>query len=426
MSPEEPAGSGSGPIARADAVRLPPRRQTPHRWLFEQLMRIEARSRARGSRATRLAGWIVWALVAAIGLLLLIGPVINEPLGFDDRIEAAGSAGESWIARSFQAYYEVERKESGRLTVDVQERISAFFPEGVDESRIERVVSSQYQGHDVRPQLLSAELDGDDVSPEVLKGATRTAFRIDAGERLVGEHEVVLRYRLHDIAFDDFDDSTRAWTQTLEWEAFGPRWEHGSASTKVRITMPRELVDAYARDPRAGIGPPPTSASEDLERDHQTVHTVSYEFADDRDLPPHATAWFRFHLEPGTIAMPPPSLTYCVMVMGLFVPLLGAGVLLLVSLAARTAAGGDAGGRAAGRRRAPAGFVRDNVVAGALSLPVLQLGIVRQLSHQLPLTVFWWPIAVVALTLLLAVSVLALVATRRRTAVAGAHGGVPR
>ncbi|GAA3663996.1 DUF2207 domain-containing protein [Microbacterium marinilacus] len=511
----------------AEAVAIPPRRQTPlYRWLSVWLLRTEARARARGSKRSRRAARITWGVVAALGVLLLFGPVINAPMGFDDYIDAAESGTETWIARSFEADYTVSREEDGHLAIEVEERITALFPEDVDESSVERVLVGEYEGHDLDVALVSAELDGAAVDAEVRRSATRTELRVDAGERLTGDHDVVLRYTLRDAAADTFDESTRAWTQMLEWDAFGPDWAHGSASTTVTVTMPRDLVDAYARQPRGGVEWLLAADSTALEPDSETADTVTYELTNDQTLPPHSSFWFRFHFAPGTFEMPAPTALYWVMVVGPFVPLLLAALALLLALAARAVAWGDARGRAwyvaqsdppkgvspsiaarlwrsigtaplvralaayqeatagaaeterkaprwrrkgkggravdssggaqaaarpkdarralarelhrAGRlgnwphawthylgapawsetfrlklRRVPHGFVRDNFVGAALALPVVQLGLARQLSHQFPLSVYWWPVAAVAVAILLGALVLVIALTAR-------------
>lgn len=523
-SPDEHASARALPEqVPDDAVRVPPRQPT---WLYRRLsamlLRIEARARARGARGTRLLARVVWSVVAAFGVLLLVGPVINEPLGFDDYLDAAGSAGETWIARSFEADYEVVRDRDGAAHVEVEERIQAVFPEEVDESGIDRVLASQYEGHDVRPTLVSAELDGQPIAAEVRERATRTVFAVDAGERLTGDHEVVLRYTLQDVAFDSFDESTRRWTQVFEWDAFGPDWRHGSAATTVRVTMPRDLVDGFAREPRGGVEWLLLSDDSALTPHRETPQAVTYELSNDQNLPPHSAFWFRFHFAPGTFDMPDPSILYWVMVVGPFVPLALAALTLLLALAARAVAWGDARGRAwyvaqsaplgdidaplaarlwravgtaplvraladyqshvrrpapraerrpsrlpwrrramrptapgvgapqevrralarelhrAGRlgnwphawreylgaaawreafsrrlRRVPRGFVRDNFIGAALALPILQLGLARQLSHQFPLSVYWWPVAVVGVAVLLGAAVLAIALTAR-------------
>lgn len=521
--PAPPPGTEPAPSAPEGAVRVAPREPTPlYRWLSALLLRIEARARARGGRRARVVARLVWALVAAFGVLLLVGPVINEPLSFEDHIEAAGSADETWIARSFAADYEVTRSTDGIAYVAVEERIQAVFPDDVDESGVERVIASQYEGHDVHPELQSAELDGEEIGADVRHGATRTVFEIDAGERLEGDHEVVLRYTLRDVAFDSFDESTRRGTQILEWDAFGPDWAHGSASTTVTITLSRELADDFARAPRGGVAWLLLADDSALTPDRETADTVTYELRSGQNLPPHSAFWFRFHFAPGTFEMPPPSILYWVMVVGPFVPLLLAALTLLLALAARAVAWGDARGRAwyvaqseplddvdpplaarlwrsvgtaplvralaeyqshvrrparaagrpsrlpwrrrrqaaaatrttgapddvrralarevhrAGRlgnwphawaeylggpawgeafarrlRRVPSGFVRDGFIGAGLALPVLQLGLARQLSHQFPLSVYWWPVAVVAVAILLGVVVLAIALTAR-------------
>jgi hypothetical protein len=74
----------------------------------------------------------------------------------------------------------------------------------------------------------------------------------------------------------------------------------------------------------------------------------------------------------------------------------------------------------AGLRRVPRGIVRDVFVGAALAFTLLQLGIVRQLSHQMPLSVYWWPFAIVTASVLLAATVLLVALTARPLTHAGA------
>src|SRR5690606_4447156 len=64
-------------------------------------------------------------------------------------------------------------------------------------------------------------------------------------------------------------------------------------------------------------------------------------------------------------------------------------------------------------RRVPHGFVRDSFIGAALALTVLQWGLVRQLSYQLSLSRYWWPIAVLAATVVLAALILTIALTAR-------------
>lgn len=488
---EAPPTEGSAPPG---AVRLAPRTTTPlYRFLSTRLLRLEAWLQSHGGGRLRNAIRASWALVLALGILLLTGPVINEPLSFDDITSSAGEATDTWVARSFHADYTLVREDDGRLTLEVEERITAFFPADVDESAIERVLATQYEGHDLRPELRGATLDGAPVQPDTQTAPTRTTYTVHAGEPLAGDHELVLRYALHDVAFPDQDPSSQQWYELLEWDAFGPEWSHGVTDSAVEITVPRELVDAYARQPSSGIAWLLVSGSETLTPDRETSDAVVYRVTNDQNLPPHASFWFALRFEAGTFAMPDPSPLFWVQVIGPFLPLALLAVTVLFALAARRVAWADARGRAwfvaqdrprreatpgkdarlwrarrssalvdalehyradpsdpavqrrlvrvarrtgkpgdlpqalsayrsspawkapfaEGLRRVPRGFVRDGFIGAALALTALQWGLVRQLSYQVPLTVYWWPVVIVAVSTILAAIVLGIAVTAR-------------
>ena len=201
------ADAGTPPAA---AVRLPPSRPTPlYAFLSTRLLRLEAWLQSHGGTRLRRGIQAFWALLLAVGVLLLVGPVINEPLSFDDITSSAGEATDTWIARSFDADYQLSRDDDGRLTLEIEERITAFFPDDVDESAVERVIATQYEGHDLRPELRGATLDGVPVDPVTRASPTRSTYTVEAGERLRGDHEVVLRYALHDVAYPTEDPSSR-------------------------------------------------------------------------------------------------------------------------------------------------------------------------------------------------------------------------
>ncbi|MFT4219515.1 MAG: DUF2207 domain-containing protein [Microbacterium sp.] len=478
-----------------DAVAVETRRPSAlYTALSARLLRAESWARSRGSARVRWATRAVCALVAAVGLLLVFGPVINKPLTFDDITSSASSAAtEQWIARSFDAEFVVSRDDSGRLRLDVVETIEAFFPDTVDESGIERVVASQLEGHDLRPAVASATVDGVEADPVVEQSPTRTTIRIDAGKQLTGDHVFVLRYSLDDVAHDAFDESAQRDEQVLEWDAFGPSWPQAVAHSRMSITVPRELESAFARQPSGGIEWLLAGDSALLEPDSTTSGTVTYVVENDQRLPPHASFWFRFSFAPGTFDMPQPSALFWVQAVGPFLPLAALAAALLFALAARAVAWGDARGRAwfvhetapqkgmspalaarlwravrtaplvsalaayqqsphnaraaralvrhtrrAGRtaslasawtayltapawraqfarglRRVPSGFVRDSFVGAAIALTAVQWGLVRQLSYQLPLTRYWWPLAIVLVSALLAAAVIALAVSAR-------------
>lgn len=485
------ADAGTPP---ASAVRLPPPRPTPlYAFLSTRLLRLEAWLQSHGGTRLRRGIQAFWALLLAVGVLLLVGPVINEPLSFDDITSSAGEATDTWIARSFDADYRFSRDDDGRLTVEVEERITAFFPDDVDESAVERVIATQYEGHDLRPELRGATLDGAPIEPVTRTSPTRSTYTVEAGERLRGDHEVVLRYALHDVAYPTEDPSSRQAYQLLRWDVFGPEWSHGVTDSALTLTVPRELADAYARQPSSGIAWLLVGGSTTLSPDTETADSVVYRVTNDQSLPPYASFWFAFRFEAGVFAMPEPSALFWVQAAGPFVPLALLAVTVLFALAARRVAWADARGRAwfvmqeaprrgttagadarlwrarrtsalidalvayrsepsntaarrhlvrvarrtgrlgdlpraltayraspawraqftEGLRRVPRGFVRDAFIGAALGLTVVQWGLVRQLSYQVPLSVYWWPVAVVAVSTALAAVVLAIALTAR-------------
>ena len=479
--------------APADAIPLEQRRPTPlYRWLSAILTRLEAWVRSHGSMNIRWSTRFALALVIGVGVLLLFGPVINKPLGFDDITASASSATDTWIARSFAADYALALDGSGHLRIDVTERITAFYPDDVDEAGLERVVPSEYESHDLRPTLVSATFDGAPVTVTTDAAATTTTYSIDRGTRLTGDHDIVLRYTLHDLAYAAVDESTERLEDLLEWNVFGPDFPHGVAHSELTLTVPRELLDAYSRQPRGGISWLLLGDSSQLEPDSETHETTTYRLTNEQNIPPHATFWFRMPFQAGTFTMPAPPFLYWVQVVGPFVPLLLLAVTLLFSLAARAVAWSDARGRAwyvyreeppddvdagvsarvwravltsplvdaleryhragdvssrralvraAGRtgrlgnlllawtrylqdpswraqfhdglRRVPRGFVRDSFIGAALAWTVLQWGLIRQLSYQVPLSVYWWPVAMVAATTVLALAVLGIALSAR-------------
>lgn len=329
------------------AVPLPARRQTPlYRALAGWLLRLEAWLQSHGGATLRWSIRGFWATVTAVGLLLLIGPVINEPLSFEDITSSAGEATDTWIARSFAADYTLVRDAEGRLIVEVEERITAFFPDDVDESAVERVIATQYEGHDLRPVVRGATLDGRAVTPAVEAGATRSTITVAADGRLAGDHDLVLRYELHDLAHPAQDASSQQWYELLRWDAFGPEWEHASAHSLLTVTVPHDLVDAYARQPGGGIAWLLLSDSVTLTPDRETTAGVVYELENDQNMPPYASFWFTLRFDTGTFTMPAPSPLYWVQVIGPFVPLLLLLLCVPLALAAKAVAWADARGRA--------------------------------------------------------------------------------
>ncbi|GAA1933396.1 hypothetical protein GCM10009775_26710 [Microbacterium aoyamense] len=476
------------------AIVLPAPRHTPvYAALSRILLRLETRVRAAGSTSVRWATRAVWAVVALVGVLLLFGPVINKPLSFDDITSSASTATERWIARSFTSDVEILRDDGGRMSMRVHETIEVYFPDDVSDDRIERVIASQYEGHDLHPTIERVTLDGTQVDPRIARGATRTTVAVVEDDDFSGDHIVEYEYTLHDVAFTETDASTRLTEEVVLWDAFGPSWPHGVAESHLTITVGDDLVDAYSRQPSAGIAWLLVGDSVTLTPDRDAGNAVVYTVDNDQNIPPHAQFWFDLRFQPGTFAMPPPSALFWIQAVGPFVPLILLAVTLLFALAARAVAWSDARGRAwfisqsapqsdvspalatrltrtvqlsplvdavaayqlspqdsrrrralvraarrAGRagnlpaawltyldrvawreqftrglRRIPRGFVRDSFLGASLALTVVQWGLVRQLSYQFALSVYWWPVAIVVVTTALALIVVAIALTAR-------------
>ncbi|UIN31990.1 DUF2207 domain-containing protein [Microbacterium binotii] len=462
--------------------------------LSRWLVRWEGWLRSHGGRPLRMAIGGFWIAVTAIAAFLLVGPVINPPLGLEEITDSAENATDTWIARDFDVDYTLTRDDDGRLQAEVVETITAFFPDDVDESGIRRVLSTQYQGHDLAPREVTASIDGVAVDPRLRESGDRLTFVLDTGDRLSGDHEFVLRYRIQDLAYTSTDDITGDAVDLLEWSVFGPDWPQGFAALDVSVTVPDELDALLVRQPFGGVSWTLVSGTDWLEPEEDSPPGQKvYAFTVDQNVPPHAAAWFRMLFPAGTFTMPPPTGLFLLQTFG---PLLPLAILLLTlpfAIAARAVAWSDARGRpwyvaqheppkgvsvaqaiqivrrprnrelalavdevrgsrrsarraaliAAGRaarrsgrvgdgfraraaylldrarsrqiadgfRRIPSGFVRDWFIAAPLALTVVQLAIIRQLSHQETLAVIWWPgvfvlvsLAVSAVVLWLAVS----------------------
>ncbi|WP_316296715.1 FHA domain-containing protein, partial [Clavibacter michiganensis] len=55
----------------------------------------------RHAEITRTGIRVFWAAVTALGILLLVGPVLNAPLTFDDITSSAKDATSTWFAKDF-------------------------------------------------------------------------------------------------------------------------------------------------------------------------------------------------------------------------------------------------------------------------------------------------------------------------------------
>lgn len=146
--------------------------------------------------------------MAFSGVVLLVGPVINKPLTLDDITGSASNASDRWIAREFAVDYRITRTKDGLLVAQVEERISALFPEDTHDRGIERVLATQYQGHSLNPENVEAALDGEPVDAGRSATADQLTLTVEGTEELKGDHEVVPRYELSDLAYQATDTAS--------------------------------------------------------------------------------------------------------------------------------------------------------------------------------------------------------------------------
>ena len=334
-------------VAPEDRITDDPPRHSPlWRLLSGWVLALEAWLRSHGGEPLRFGIRAFWGLIAAVGLFLLIGPVINPPLTLDDILDSSETATDQWIARDFTVDYTVELADDGTLVTHVEERITAFFPDDVDQSGIQRVLATDFHAHELRPSDISATLDGTSIAVEEETEPTLLTLTIDSGERLQGNHDIVLRYTLHHLAFVTEDRATGSTVDMLQWDVFGPAWSTAIAGLEVRVILADELDDALIRDPRGTVAWTILSAGEWLEPEETSpAGYTTYAFSNDQNLPPYANAIFTFVFEPGTIAMPEPSTWFWVQTFGPLVPLVFLLLTLLLAIAARLVAWSDARGR---------------------------------------------------------------------------------
>jgi hypothetical protein len=323
-------------------------RHTPlWRLLSGWLLGLEAWLRSHGGAGLRRTIRVFWGAIAAVGALLLFGPVINPPMSLDDITSSASHATDRWIAREFAADYVLDLDEDGRLVTTVEERIQAYFPDDVDLAGIERVLAVEYEGHALRPSGISATLDGDPIEVGEQWMPTVLTLELDGpGERLSGDHEFVLRYTLHDLAYETVDDGTGRAVDLFEWDVFGPSWPQGMSGLDVSLTLPDELDDRLIRQARGSIAWTLIGGGAWLTPEPGAEPgTTTYGMTNDQNIPPHAQAWFTLPFESGSIAMPGPTPLFILMSFGPLLPLALLVVMLLFALAARAVAWADARGR---------------------------------------------------------------------------------
>ncbi|WP_403025526.1 DUF2207 domain-containing protein [Salinibacterium sp. GXW1014] len=332
-----------------DAERIPdvaPRHTPVWAFLSAALLALEAWLRSHGGKKLQYSIRAFWAMVGVAGLVLTFGPVINKPMELDDITSSASSATETWIARKFDVDYTITRAPDGTVRAEVVETIDALFPEDVRERGIERVLATNYQGHDLAPSDIRATLDGAPI--EVGRSATPDQLRLSimSEQELTGDHQYVLEYTLHHLAYQTTDEASGAPIDMLEWDVFGPSWPQGFAALDVTVTLPEELDERLLRQPRGGLAWTLLAASDWIEAEADAPPgTAVYNFTNEQNMPPHSNAWFTMPFEAETFTMPPKSTLWWVQTFGPLAPLAFLAVTLLFALAARAVAWSDERGR---------------------------------------------------------------------------------
>src|SRR5690606_26505253 len=307
---------------------------------------LEAWLRSHGGKKLQNGIRAFWGMVGVAGLVLMFGPVINKPMELEDITSSASSATETWIARKFDVDYTITRAPDGTVRAEVVQTIDALSPEDVSERGIERVLATNYQGHDLAPSDIRATLDGAPI--EVGHSATPDQLRLSimSEQELTGDHQYVLEYTLHHLAYQTTDEASGAPVDMLEWDVFGPSWPQGFAALDVTVTLPEELDERLLRQPRGGLAWTLLAASDWIEAEADAPPgTAVYNFTNEQNMPPHSNAWFTMPVEAETFTMPPKSTLWWVQTFGPLAPLAFLAVTLLFALAARAVAWSDERGR---------------------------------------------------------------------------------
>jgi len=349
---DEPRGpdffdlAGSDPeLLNSGAIPDPQPGHTPlFRWLARVLTAIEARLRARGAAPVRGLIRFFWIFVAAVGVFLLVGPVVNKPADFDQIIASAKVADVDWVARDARIDYSVERDDAGAFVARVSESYTADFLNG-PESAIERRVVTEFHGHDARFALHSATIDGEEARVDVTRGPAYTTIRVFRadGERLESRHEIAIAYELHDLVSTVVDETLDRPLDQWSWPLFAS-WPQATAGIEASFTLSREIADELVREPTVYIGFLLANVTQRLEPKERTAESVRYSFSNDQNLPPNTDFWFTASFEPGTFVQPPTTALFWWQSYGPLLPLAMLGVLLLFALAARRVVWADSAG----------------------------------------------------------------------------------
>lgn len=315
------------------------------RWLAKVFTAAEARLRATGDTALRNAIRFFWVLLAVIGAFLLVGPVINEPMSFDEVLDSASVDEVDWLASDTQLDYTVSRDGDGAFVAEVTEAYIANFVNG-PESTVERVLITEFEGHDVEFALESATIDGADAKVDIDRKSTTTELHLTRsdGEAFEGDAEIEISYTLHHLVSSQTDESTGETVDLWSWPVLGATWPQGTMGIDVSLTLAPEVDDALIRNPQAYVGWLLLSGTEWLTPERESAAGVEYSFSNDDTLPPNPDVWIDASFEPGTFTQPSTTKLFWLQTWGPLIPLVLLTVLMLFAVAARRVVWSDSAG----------------------------------------------------------------------------------
>ena len=334
-------------LLRSGRIPDPQPEHTPlFAWLAEVIGRVEEFLRARGGVSLRMGIRVVWGFIAAVGIFLLVGPVINEQPSIDDILDSASVSEVDWIARDVEIDYQVGRADDGTFEATVSEKFNANFLNGPEQS-VKRSIVTEVNGHDTEFELLSVTVDGEPADELVRHRATTTDIEVRRpdGEQFEGEQEVVFEYRIHHLVTESTDSATDNIVDEWAWPFFGLTWPQGTKGLDVSVTLAHDINDALVREPRAAVGWLLATGTAWLEPDGETPFGVTYSFSNDDTLPPNSQVWVTTTFEHGTFELPPKTTLFWVQTYGPLIPLAVLVVLVLFSLAARVVVWADSAGK---------------------------------------------------------------------------------
>ena len=316
------------------------------RFLARVLTGVEERLRARGGPGLRVGIRAVWVAIAVIGAFLLVGPIINKPMEFEEVIESAQLSEVDWVARDATVRYDVSRDADGGFRADVAETFTADFLDGAEPS-IRRTIVTEYEGRDVEFELAEVTIDGERVEAEVDRRATTTGIRITppGGGEFTGQHEVTYAYELHHLTTVETEEATGKTVDRWDWPLFAPTWPQATSGIDVTIAFAPELDDALIRQPQAYVGWLLLAETAWLEPEGTDPDgAVLYSFSNDQNLPPNADLWIQAGFAEGTFARPDTTTLFWWQTYGPLLPMAVLLILVPFAIAARRIVWADSAG----------------------------------------------------------------------------------